>query len=53
MEIDESGNLVARRAITTQEHHHHQPKNLHITQQNDNNEMALILTVKHAEADQF
>jgi hypothetical protein len=54
MEIDESGNLVARQVITTQEHqqhHHHQPTNLHITQQNDNNEMALMLTVKHGEAD--
>lgn len=56
MEIDESGNLVARQIVTTQEqqqHHHHQlhPSNLHITQQNDNNEMALMLTVKHSEPD--
>ena len=54
MEIDESGNLVARQIVTTQEHHQHQthPSNLHITQHhNDNNEMALMLTVKHADSD--
>lgn len=50
MEIDETGNLVARQIITTQEHHQAQAhqSNLHIAQQNDN-EMALMLTVKHAD----
>lgn len=50
MEIDETGNLVARQIVTTQEHHQVQahPSNLHIPQQNDN-EMALMLTVKHSE----
>lgn len=54
MEIDQSGNLVARQIITTQDHHHQQqshPSNLHVTQQHDNNEMALMLTVKHADQD--
>lgn len=51
MEIDETGNLVARQIITTQDHHQVQQahqSNLHIAQQNDN-EMALMLTVKHAD----
>jgi hypothetical protein len=50
MEIDESGNLVARQIVTSQEHQTH-PSNLQITQHTDNNEMALMLTVKHADAD--
>lgn len=50
MEIDETGNLVARQIVTTQEHHQTQAhqSNLHISQHNDN-EMALMLTVKHAD----
>lgn len=54
MEIDETGNLVARQIVTHQEPQHHlQPhqSNIHITQHNDN-EMALMLTVKHADDQQ-
>jgi predicted DNA-binding protein len=54
MEIDESGNLVTRQIITTTQDHHHQQQqqqNLHIAQQNDN-EMALMLTVKHNDGQQ-
>lgn len=51
MEIDETGNLVARQVVTSQEQHqqpqaHH--SNIHITQHGDN-EMALMLTVKQAD----
>lgn len=59
MEIDETGNLVARQIVTTQEQHQqvqqqqqvqaHQ-SNLQISHQNDN-EMALMLTVKQNDND--
>lgn len=52
MEIDETGNLVARQIVTAQEHHQQQVQthqsNLHISQHNDN-EMALMLTVKQGD----
>lgn len=50
MEIDETGNIVARQIVTTQDHQQVQSQNpnIHITQQNDN-EMALMLTVKHSD----
>lgn len=44
MEIDESGNIVARQIVTSQDHQHHH-SNIHLTQSNDN-DMALMLTVK-------
>lgn len=54
MEIDETGNLVARQIVNAQEHHQQQQQqqahqsNLQITQHNDN-EMALMLTVKQGD----
>lgn len=50
MEIDETGNLVARQIVTTQHHPQGQPQHssIHIAQQNDS-EMALMLTVKQAD----
>ncbi|CRL04362.1 CLUMA_CG017455, isoform A [Clunio marinus] len=48
MEIDETGNLLTRQIVTTQDHH--QP-NIQLAQQNDN-EMALMLTVKHSDNQQ-
>jgi predicted DNA-binding protein len=48
MEIDETGNIVARQISINPEQHQHQ--NIHISTQNDN-EMALMLTVKSVDQD--
>lgn len=54
MEIDETGNIVARQIIVTheqqqqQQQQQHQQQNIQISTQNDN-EMALMLTVKSVE----
>ncbi|KAL7031576.1 hypothetical protein ACKWTF_007064 [Chironomus riparius] len=49
MEIDETGNIVARQIILSTEQHNSPHHNLQITTQNDN-EMALMLTVKPVES---
>lgn len=53
MEIDETGNLVSRHQVLTEQNQHNQPQhsNIHIAHQNDN-EMALMLTVKQDSQDQ-
>ena len=51
MEIDETGNIVARQIILSTEQHNSPHHNLQITTQNDN-EMALMLTVKPVESQQ-